>query len=222
MVKYNIISTGSDGNATILEDFVLVDCGVPYKALEPYVPKLKLVLLTHIHSDHFQKRTIKRLASERPTLRFGCCRWLVPPLIAAGVPERQIDVLTPRTLYGYGLCNVIPVMLAHNVPNCGYKVHFPSGKVIYATDTNNLDGIQAIGYDLYLIESNYRDEDIQAKIQEKKVAGQYVYELQVLRNHLSEAKCNDFLERNMKANSVYIPMHVHVDKENAHDCDSEN
>lgn len=24
MVKYNIISTGSDGNATILEDFVLV------------------------------------------------------------------------------------------------------------------------------------------------------------------------------------------------------
>lgn len=64
--------------------FVLVDCGVPYKALEPYVPKLKLVLLTHIHSDHFQKRTIKRLASERPTLRFGCCRWLVPPLIAAG------------------------------------------------------------------------------------------------------------------------------------------
>ena len=55
MVKYNIISTGSDGNATILEDFVLVDCGVPYKALEPYVPKLKLVLLTHIHSDHFQK-----------------------------------------------------------------------------------------------------------------------------------------------------------------------
>lgn len=133
MVKYNIISTGSDGNATILEDFVLIDCGVPYKALEPYVTKLKLVLLTHIHSDHFQKRTIKRLAEERPTLRFGCCRWLAPPLLAAGVPERQIDVLEPRTMYGYGLCNVIPFMLTHNVPNCGYKVHFPSGKVIYAT-----------------------------------------------------------------------------------------
>ena len=49
-VKYNIISTGSDGNATILEDFVLIDCGVPYKVLNPYVSKLKLVLLTHIHS----------------------------------------------------------------------------------------------------------------------------------------------------------------------------
>lgn len=101
MVKYNIISTGSDGNATILEDFVLIDCGVPYKALEPYVTKLKLVLLTHIHSDHFQKRTIKRLAEERPTLRFGCCRWLAPPLLAAGVPERQIDVLEPRTMAAF-------------------------------------------------------------------------------------------------------------------------
>lgn len=222
MVKYNIISTGSDGNATILEEFVLIDCGVPYKALEPYVPKLRLVLLTHIHSDHFQKRTIKRLAEERPTLRFGCCRWLAPPLLAAGVPERQIDVLEPRTMYGYGLCNVIPFMLTHNVPNCGYKVHFTSGKVIYATDTNNLNGVQALGYDLYLIEANYRDEDIQAKIAEKKAAGQYAYEMQVLKNHLSEAKCNDFLVRNMQANSVYIPMHVHVDKEKMDGRNGEN
>lgn len=222
MVRYNIVSTGSDGNATILEDFVLIDCGVPYKMLEPYVSKLKLVLLTHIHSDHFQKRTIKRLAEERPTLRFGCCRWLAPPLLAAGVPERQIDVLEPRTMYGYGLCNVIPFMLTHNVPNCGYKVHFPSGKVICATDTNNLNGVQALGYDLYLIEANYRDEDIQAKIEEKKAAGQYAYEMQVLKNHLSEAKCNDFLARNMQANSVYIPMHVHVDKEKTDGRNGEN
>ena len=193
MVKYNIISTGSDGNATILEDFVLIDCGVPYKALKPYVTKLKLVLLTHIHSDHFQKRTIKRLAEERPTLRFGCCRWLAPPLLAAGVPERQIDVLEPRTMYGYGLCNVIPFMLTHNVPNCGYKVHFPSGKVIYATDTNNLNGVQALGYDLYLIEANYRDEDIQAKIAEKKAAGQYNTHISYLSSSASNKELMKFI-----------------------------
>ena len=160
MVRYNIIASGSQGNAVILNDAVLIDCGVPYKQLASYVSKLKLVLLTHIHSDHFCKRTLRRLAAERPTLRFGCCRWLVSPLVAAGVPERQIDMLKPRVMYGYGLCNVIPFELTHNVPNCGYKVHFGNGKVIYATDTNNLDGIQAIGYDLYLIEANYNDEDI--------------------------------------------------------------
>ena len=118
--------------------------------------------------------------------------------------------------------NCINGMLVHNVPNCGYKVHFPSGKAIYATDTNNLNGVQALGYDLYLIEANYRDEDIQAKIAEKKAAGQYAYEMQVLKNHLSEAKCNDFLVRNMQANSVYIPMHVHVDKEKTDGRNGEN
>lgn len=49
-VKYNIVSSGSQGNAVILDDFVMVDCGVPYKQIAPYVPQLKLVLLTHIHS----------------------------------------------------------------------------------------------------------------------------------------------------------------------------
>lgn len=49
-VKYTIISSGSQGNAVILNDFVLVDCGVPYKQIAPYVSQLKLVLLTHIHS----------------------------------------------------------------------------------------------------------------------------------------------------------------------------
>ena len=47
MVKYNIISTGSDGNATILEEFVLIDCGVPYKALEPYVSEIHFVDMRH-------------------------------------------------------------------------------------------------------------------------------------------------------------------------------
>ena len=198
MVRYNIIASGSQGNAVILNDAVLIDCGVPYKQLAPYVPKLKLVLLTHIHGDHFCKRTLRRLAAERPTLRFGCCRWLVSPLVAAGVPERQIDVLKPRVMYGYGLCNVIPFELTHNVPNCGYKVHFGNGKIIYATDTNNLDGIQAIGYDLYMIEANYNDEDIHRRIKEKRMAGQFAYEEQAFRNHLSEAKCTEFLLRNMR------------------------
>ena len=222
MVRYNIIASGSQGNAVILNDAVLIDCGVPYKQLAPYVPKLKLVLLTHIHSDHFCKRTLRRLAAERPTLRFGCCRWLVSPLVAAGVPERQIDLLKPRVMYGYGLCNVIPFELTHNVPNCGYKVHFGNGKVIYATDTNNLDGIQAIGYDLYLIEANYNDEDIRRRIKEKRMAGQFAYEEQAFRNHLSEAKCTEFLLRNMRGNGIAIPMHVHVDKEASHDNHSED
>ena len=161
MIPYRIISTGSQGNAVIVNDFMLIDCGVPYKSLAKYVPRLKLVLLTHIHSDHFRPSTLRRLSLERPLLRFGCCRWLVSALVKAGVPTSNIDVLEPDVMYGYGVCNVIPVSLVHNVPNCGYKIHFPAGKVFYATDTNNLNGIVARHYDLYMIEANYEDAEIQ-------------------------------------------------------------
>lgn len=215
MLKYDIISTGSQGNAVIINDIVLIDCGVSYKMLKPYVDNLKLVLLTHIHSDHFNKRTLRLLSQNRPTLRFGCGKWLVEALVSCGVNKCNITVYEFDKMYCYGACNVIAVPLVHNVPNCGYKLHFAdSGKMIYATDTNNLNGITAYHYDLYLIEANYEDEIIQDKIKQKKAAGEYAYEYQVLHNHLSKAKCDDFIYRNIGPNGIYVYMHCHRDEEN--------
>ena len=206
MIDYNIISTGSQGNAVVIEHKILIDCGVSFKAL---------VLLTHIHSDHFHPSTLRLLASNRPTLRFACCAWLCKPLVDAGVPVSQIDVLDPGHLYGYGICNVIPHMVKHNVPNCGWKVWLDGRKLFYCTDMNNLNGISAPNYDLYMVEANYDDKDIQAKIAEKKLTGEYIYEKRVLRDHMSVAKINDWLYANMGPNSAYIYMHCHQDKEDA-------
>ena len=95
-MEYVIISTGSKGNAVILNGEILIDCGVPYKSIKPYVKDLKLVLLTHSHCDHFKPETIRKLASERPTLRFGCGKWLAQSLIACGVQKWRIDVYPPN------------------------------------------------------------------------------------------------------------------------------
>ena len=212
-IKYKIISSGSDGNAVVINDIILIDCGVPFKSLKPYYQKLKLVLLTHIHSDHFNKRTIKRLAQEKPLLRFGCGRWLAEPLTACGVSKSNIDILDADVINNYGVCNVIPFELVHNVPNYGYKLHFADrGKMIYATDTNNLNGIYAYNYDLYMIEANYEDDEIAEKIADKKSRGEYAYERQVVRNHLSKAKCDDFIYRNNRKNGTYVYMHQHKER----------
>ena len=56
-------------------------------------------------------------------------------------------------------------------------------------------------------------QEIQAKIAEKKLNGEYIYELGVLHNHMSLAKINDWLYANMGPNSAYIYMHCHQDKE---------
>ena len=209
MVSYEILATGSTGNAVIIGRSVLVDCGVAYKHIEPHKDEIKLVLLTHIHGDHFNKSTIRRLANEKPLTRFGACKWLIKPLVDIGVRENQIDVLEPGYSFDYGLCKVIPFELVHDVPNCGYKLHFPGGKAIYATDTGNLNGIDAKDYDLYLIEGNYGDEEIQARIAEKRGNGQFAYEMRVLETHLSREQCNDFVAKNIGATGQYVFLHEH-------------
>ena len=93
-MNYKVINTGSDGNAVLINGEILVDCGVSFKKLEPYYKNIKLVLLTHIHGDHFNKITIKKLTQLRPTLRFGCCEWLKQELLEIGANIKNIDVYT--------------------------------------------------------------------------------------------------------------------------------
>ena len=211
-MDYKVIATGSTGNSVLIENCVLVDAGVPYKKIQPYMRDIKLVLLTHQHSDHFRGSTVRRMALEKPLLRFGCGSFLVPFLVDVGVPKQQIDILQPRMLYGYGICNVIPVELVHDVPNYGYKLHFDKGKVFYATDTGSLSSVSAKGYDLYLVENNYKDEDLRARMDEKISNGLYAYEQRAMKYHLSEKKCNDWLYKNMSKTSEYVYLHCHVDR----------
>ena len=212
-MRYNIISTGSQGNAVVLNDIILIDCGVTFKALGEVYKDIKIVLLTHSHIDHFNATTIKTLAKERPTLRFACCEWLVPKLLKCNVSERNIDVLEIGKLYDYRAFKVSPIKLYHNVPQCGYRVFFGGEKALYATDTSTMEGISAKGYDLYLIEANYTEEDLQERINSKLENGQYCYELNVANRHLSKEQADAFLLENMSEHSRYEYLHQHIDKE---------
>lgn len=211
-MNYKIISSCSTGNAIILRDVILVDCGVTFKGLERYYKNLKLVLLTHIHSDHFKKETIRKLAKERPTLRFACCEWLLKPLLDCGVSRKNIDVLEIGIRYDYKLFKIVPIRLYHDVPQCGYRILFDDYRVIYMTDTNTVDGIVAKNYDLYLIEANYDEDEIQERIKQKQQECKYVYEFRAKENHLSRGQASEFLLENMGENSEYVFMHEHVER----------
>lgn len=211
-MNYKIISSCSTGNATIIRDIILIDCGVTFKKLEKYYKQLKIVLLTHIHSDHFKKETIKKLAQERPTLRFACCEWLLQPLLECGVLRKNIDVLQIGTRYDYKLFKIVPIKLYHDVPQCGYRVLFDDYKVIYMTDTRTVEGIVAKNYDLYLVEGNYEEEELEQRIKQKQEEGMYYYESRVRNTHLSKGQATDFLLNNMGENSEYVFMHEHVER----------
>lgn len=212
-MTYNIISTGSKGNAVVINDQILIDCGVPYKLLKPYVKSLKLVLLTHIHSDHFKPSTARALHQERPTLRFGCCDWMVRPLLEAGVDKRVIDVFSPGDTYCYFyVCAVTPEPLTHNVPNCGYHILAGRERLFYATDTGTLDGIDAKDYDLYLIEANHTRAELEARMAEKLEKGEFSYEAAAATNHLSREQAEDWIYQNIGPNGRYVFLHQHQEK----------
>ncbi len=211
-MNYNIISSCSKGNATVIRDIILIDCGVSFKQLIKVYNNLKIVLLTHIHRDHFNKSTIKKLAEERPTLRFACCKWLFEELIKCGVDKRNIDVLEIGKKYDYKLFKIVSIKLYHDVPQCGYRIFFNDYKVIYATDTRTLDGISAKNYDLYLIEANYTKEDMEERIKIKQEQYKYAYEFRAKENHLSKEETDKFLIENMGENSRYVYMHQHIEK----------
>ena len=212
MINADVVRTGSSGNFCVIENSVAIDAGVPYKVVEPYMDRIKLLLLTHEHSDHFKPSTIRRMALEKPLLKIGCGPFLAKNVLDAGVRMNQIIVMHPRMVYECGIVNVIPEALFHDVPNYAYKLHFPKGKVFYATDTRSLGQIVAPSYDLYLIENNYKDEEIKARMDAKLSEGLYVYEERVIKNHLSEKRCNDWLYRNMGPRSEYVYLHRHVDR----------
>ena len=219
-MTFDVIATGSTGNAVVINGSILIDAGVPFKALEAVKKDLKLVLLTHVHGDHFRPRTVRALHKERPTLRWGCCEWMVGPLLEAGVDKRVIDVYDPDLpaflMYGPAL-SVRPQRLVHDVPNCGYHMifspeHDRRERLFYSTDTATLDGVEAKDYDLYMIEANHTMEEIQRRAWEKLNAGEFAYEVRAAANHLSQEQALDWLYQQMGPNSQYVFLHQHLER----------
>ncbi|ERI64321.1 hypothetical protein HMPREF1551_00560 [Capnocytophaga sp. oral taxon 863 str. F0517] len=199
-----VISSGSEGNAVIYNNAIMVDCGVSFKALEAVKRSLKIVLLTHKHSDHLKIRTLQRLQAERPTLRVACGDFLLEELPCI----KNIDVLQVGKIYDYGAFRVSPVKLYHDVPNFGWRIFLPNGqKIFHATDTVHLEGISAKGYDLYAIEHNYCEEYIQEAIEEARANGEYTHAYGNINTHLSIQQARAFIEANRKKSSEVLELH---------------
>jgi L-ascorbate metabolism protein UlaG (beta-lactamase superfamily) len=210
---YNIISSGSKGNAVLINKAVLVDMGVSYKAVMPYINDINIILLTHIHSDHFRHSTIKQIAENKPLIRFVCGEWLVEPLLRAGVQPNRIDVVEIGYIYSYTVKNasvhLSPVKLYHDVQNYGYRININGFKIFYATDTSTLDGISAKNYNLYMMEANYGEEEIKMRIDRKMMKGEFAYELKAKDRHLSKQQADKFIYENAGGKSEYVYLHCH-------------
>lgn len=210
-MHYKILASGSTGNCTILDRVIAIDMGIGYGKLKDHARKLRLVLLTHIHGDHFNKKTIRKISLNHPLVKFVCCEHLVQEL-ANIVPKESIYVIETGKLYDLGICRLAAFDLVHDVKNVGYRIEIDNEKCIYATDTSILN-VKAVNYDLYLIEGNYDETQAMNSVMQKQANGEYAYEIRAMQNHLSKQQCDEWLSQNNLKNAEFVYMHEHNERE---------
>ena len=205
-IQGRIIKTGSSGNCVIFDNRIAIDCGIPYKDIEPYKKSLQVIFYTHVsHSDHYNKSTLRLLQFERPALRVGCSGHDSEILKANGV--KNIDVLNIGQLYDYASFKVCPIKMYHDVPCIGFRLFINGKKIFFATDTFTLEGIVAKNYDEYYCECNYDKDRIMDIIKEKRDNGQFCHQLGSVNSHLSIQQAQNFVLQNAGKDYEFIRLH---------------
>lgn len=211
---YKIIQSGSKGNALLINGEILIDCGVPFSKIKDYTKDLKIVLLTHRHSDHLNITTLRKLKREKPNVKYVCGGYLVPILVfEAHIDKKNIFTLDIGKWYDMGLLKAKIEYLKHDVPNVAWHIEYKGDKGFYATDTATLDHIQAKDYENYWIEANYEsDEELDKEIALAEEKGEYTHLKRVKYTHLSMLQAINWLDKNKGENSSWVFMHKHVNK----------
>lgn len=155
-MDYKIIASGSQGNAVLIDD-LLVDCGISFKKLGGYDfvrDNIKYIFITHKHSDHCNIVTLKRIKKDFPHIEIYC-NWETAEHIGDKVEIKKIFGSNLRLLFPKYTLKTIELL--HDVENHGFIMYREDGtKLVYATDTNNLDNFPTdTKYDYFFIESNH-------------------------------------------------------------------
>lgn len=208
MMKYNIIGSSSKGNCIIVEDFLVLDVGVSYCKIKKYLSKIKLIFISHSHSDHLNKTTIKQIVYNYPTIKFVTkSKEVLSILNELKVKKQNLYYLKFYSWYNLGALKIKIEPLYHDIENYALKFEINDRKGLYVVDTNRIDHIDAKNYDLYLIESNYQTDILQKHIDECDDKNQLMYLYRVFDTHLSKSDCDDFLINNMGENSIFEYLH---------------
>jgi len=132
MMFFDVISSGSKGNATLVftnENIFLIDLGIPLKKLEEElalfnktINDIDAVLITHNHADHY--RSIKAISPKKQYALEGT------------LPSSLSNILVESEPIFINNVKITPFLVSHDPTNpCGYVIEEDGVKLSYMTDT---------------------------------------------------------------------------------------
>lgn len=153
-MRYNIIASGSKGNATIIQNkdtVLLVDMGITLVRLKEGLNQFNLdindidgAIFTHDHSDH-----VGGIRFLSPSIMYAL-EGTLPPL------SHKVDLFTP---FQIGSFIITPLLTSHDAKNpCGYFIKDEEESLFYMTDTGYFieDNLNHFSNPTYIIlESNH-------------------------------------------------------------------
>lgn len=206
-MKYEIIASGSAGNCVIIER-LMIDIGLSYKKIEKYLHKIDVIFITHQHTDHVKKTTLKQIRKYHPRIKILCSKELSEYL-----QDNELIKVNNYVQYEINMKEskliLQPFKCKHNVVCQGIVFKYGDNYCIYATDTSTLEYSYncTLGegvYDYFFIEANYDKYKIRAMDKTK-----YGYDvIKSAMRHLSKQDSYDFYLMNRRnVDSEYIQLH---------------
>lgn len=196
-LDFNIIATGSTGNAVRIEN-IMIDCGIPYHKMKEDLYKVDTLLITHSHSDHVKGPTLNSIRKDFPGIAIYAN--------ADVAYSYDVDVVVgsrPIKLRKHRI--IIPFDGVHDVPVTGYIIQMKGLNILYMTDTAKVRAPD-IPLDYVFLESNFDERKLKQEAKKYKRNGYDPY-LSVTR-HLSTQKCKEFYYTHRRdENSKLIELH---------------
>lgn len=225
-MNYRVIASGSSGNCVIYKDIVMIDLGIKLKDKElitPFLDSLKIILLTHEHSDHIQMPLLKWIIENYPNIMIAYPEYMqdfmnehLVKYNRSTKEYEQIEIPKFKVIeigknYNFGLFKLTTVNLYHDVDNCAYYIRFIEDdySVFHATDTYTLDNIKIPHTtSLIAIEHHHKTKHYNKVIEEKISEGKHSHEIGARNVHLSFEDAEEFLKRNKLYGSEVLRLHV--------------
>lgn len=198
-MNYEIIATGSKGNSVIIED-IMIDCGVPFQKIKDKLYDVRVLLLTHIHSDHVNPRTLSSINRLFPHIEiFGNYE------VCQQFPDNDIRIINAGYEFKAGHYDMMPFECLHDVLTYGFTWRIGEKLVLYATDTCSMEFAPVDKYDAIFIESNHDEKKLEMAM--NNVKGGYNPYVSGKR-HLSTQMARQFYYVNRKdRDALFVELH---------------
>lgn len=218
--KVEILGTGSTGNAVLIDDTIMIDCGLGVNKLLPYLQNVRHLFITHRHSDHLNISVLKNIAKKvsKSIIRFGLhvnsdCYNMIErkaPEIAEMIESERLTSHSLLDLKIDGVEYKIETYpLYHDVENQGFVITKNGKTLIHATDTSTMKDAPNRQFDVILVEGNYDESKLieYLKSDDREVRYRAARNLR----HLSIQAHENFVKSHSHHDTISLMLHESYD-----------